>query len=1393
MAIIAQNSFTIKRLEKPSFEVDFTPETMAIPASSSGVADLTNAEFEVKVKKEGKEVFPNWDESLGARNLIIGASIPEVHSNWNEFGWSGSFTVVEFEGESVYKLVAENGWHSARYPISFSDHVTVSFEAYLVSEETTSSGSKHIGISASAIGHAGSGVTPTDNTWTKVTKTLLAENGRISICVKGVDGSGTKVTYLIRDLKVVRGEHDNVDNVPLMAPEDALRCAELSVLNCSAAVIGSKLKLTTLTPDTTQGYVDALISYGQFSQLKRFTWVRLKEGTGISTVKNYYLATNQSTGVTRETSGWTEEVQTPTSSKKYLWNYEEITKTDTSKVYTTPTIIGNYSADGSAGKGISEITEYFQVNNSSTQPPTTWSTTPQQTSTTNRYLWNYERIDYTDGTYKETGKRVISVHGLTGATGRGLLSIVEQYYLSTSKTSQTGGSWQNTPPQWTEDKYMWRRQLISYDDSTSETTTPYLDSSWESYTAIAEMAGSKNKIWSTPPTNSDAYNIGDIWLKATIGSWVNEQLVCKTAKAAGVAVSASHWELATKYTDDTAVNNMNIGSRNLLKNSKAEVRNTSYLIKHYYLGDVKPQEGQQVTIMFKGELGEGKTKFGLYQGGGSIGITDIYPTNRGDDGIWKKTFNWRIQAGSNSIMEIYQMPNTVTAESWISEIMLVIGNKVAYYSEAPEDVQARITDAKQAGLDAQASANTANTAVSNLNTYVDGAFKDGVISESEAKAIEKYINIVNTEKAGLEAHYNKLYQNTYLEGTPKTNLLNAKITYFGAVDNLLSAINTAISDGKVTPAEKSNVDVKYSQYKTDLASFQSAIEDANKAIQDKLDELSTGKVANLQIGGENLLPFTDFTEGTKGVQALGDSTLWVDEHGRLKVGADTGIPGCALLDVSVEAGVEYVFQIERWWVDFTNVLFFYGSSPIHLTEIKREPVDSPAGENGVRVFYSLYSHSAKSGEIRLYTGNTGGEFRIRYPQLQKGNKPTPYQKSLKYLAEAFSGSVDIAGALLAAKLILMKNNQNIITAGMSGLDDNILLFGGGSYQQALGEITPTLLKKDGGGYFAHKEINWDRLANIVNIGIFQVNRATRIVTVLSNDKTRNIFVVGEQNIPTLDSLLNATSETGSVYPDDYSHSQWTMGASYILPTSLVVPSDGTNITINAQVSMTCNASATPPVQGQTPRTSYQLYLCRKDGSDWRYEYPVADNAINDGSANNTITKVLPGCPAGEYRLGIAYTIFPEGQIVVSSVSLSRVKNTNVRRTEIGENGMFSFFSKNGKKHYLHIDEDNGVKMGGDIDMPGVLAAGSVAENGAQNTYRAWGAKVNTNPAQRNGAIYTVPHNIGHPDFIVQVTSHVPTRIPFVTGRTSTTFTVKIYDQNNTPQTSGFDYVLIGKN
>lgn len=149
--------------------------------------------------------------------------------------------------------------------------------------------------------------------------------------------------------------------------------------------------------------------------------------------------------------------------------------------------------------------------------------------------------------------------------------------------------------------------------------------------------------------------------------------------------------------------------------------------------------------------------------------------------------------------------------------------------------------------DIEKSIDETNDVITDLGDYVDGAFADGIISEAEAQAIEKYLNTVNNTKASVEATYNKLYANNYLTGAAKTDLLNAKVTLFGAINNLIASINTAISDGKATSAEKQNVDNKFVAFNTALASFNTAVEAANKAIQDELKSYSDECFAELDV------------------------------------------------------------------------------------------------------------------------------------------------------------------------------------------------------------------------------------------------------------------------------------------------------------------------------------------------------------------------------------------------------------------------------------------------------------------------------------------------------------------------------------------------------------------
>lgn len=159
--------------------------------------------------------------------------------------------------------------------------------------------------------------------------------------------------------------------------------------------------------------------------------------------------------------------------------------------------------------------------------------------------------------------------------------------------------------------------------------------------------------------------------------------------------------------------------------------------------------------------------------------------------------------------------------------------------------------AEVAKADADAAQSTANS----LKNFTDTAFADGIVSRNESAAIEKYKNSLNEVMSKAEASYNKTYVNTYLEGTAKTNLLNAKINLWGQRDTLLSAINTAISGGTTTPAQKTAVDNAFTSFNSLMLAYQNALEDADKAIQAKLDELGTQKVNNLRVGGRNYFSF----------------------------------------------------------------------------------------------------------------------------------------------------------------------------------------------------------------------------------------------------------------------------------------------------------------------------------------------------------------------------------------------------------------------------------------------------------------------------------------------------------------------------------------------------------
>ena len=178
---------------------------------------------------------------------------------------------------------------------------------------------------------------------------------------------------------------------------------------------------------------------------------------------------------------------------------------------------------GKAGQSINKIETYYKTTEEYSTPSisdTDWDQDASKfiLSATNKYLWAYHKTYYVDnlgtitsengniflaGTYGDTGA--------TGANGKSVDSITEQYYISTSDKSPTGGTWSDTAPTTlTTTQYLWTRTVIVYKESNGSTTEPtYLpgvngavDATWnlavsevkKTNDALAELQSSYNSL-----------------------------------------------------------------------------------------------------------------------------------------------------------------------------------------------------------------------------------------------------------------------------------------------------------------------------------------------------------------------------------------------------------------------------------------------------------------------------------------------------------------------------------------------------------------------------------------------------------------------------------------------------------------------------------------------------------------------------------------------------------------------------------------------------------------------------------------------------------------------------------------------------------------------------------
>lgn len=171
---------------------------------------------------------------------------------------------------------------------------------------------------------------------------------------------------------------------------------------------------------------------------------------------------------------------------------------------------------------VNKVQVQYALGDTLTAPPTAgWSETAPEWQA-GKYMWQKTVTTYSDGATKESKATCIQgakgetgasgtdgkdgtngkdgkdgvdgkdgEKGDTGATGKGIKSIQDQYYLSTSNTTQTGGAWKNTQDAWKSGKYIWTRSHITWSDDTTTDTTPILAESLNTANENAVLAQEK--------------------------------------------------------------------------------------------------------------------------------------------------------------------------------------------------------------------------------------------------------------------------------------------------------------------------------------------------------------------------------------------------------------------------------------------------------------------------------------------------------------------------------------------------------------------------------------------------------------------------------------------------------------------------------------------------------------------------------------------------------------------------------------------------------------------------------------------------------------------------------------------------------------------------------------
>ena len=277
----------------------------------------------------------------------------------------------------------------------------------------------------------------------------------------------------------------NVDSV-VTKVSDKVRIKRLQVKVDQDA---NKLEIVAKNLEDAKGDVGNL----QVETNKIKTQVENISAGTVSGTKQYYLQTVSADKPSKTDSAWTT-TKPPSIAGQHMWYMLADVLANGSEIKHDPFELTGIKGD--AGRGIvgnPKLT--YQASTSSIVPPT------------GQWLENIPLVNegytlWTKITYTYSDKTTSDVYSpsIAGKAGRGIKQVTPEYYLSTSKTEPTGGTWSATQLEKTKDAWVWVRYKtiftddgIGYSDAArDDTLNGLIDVTVSNKSAIEQLNNSIN-------------------------------------------------------------------------------------------------------------------------------------------------------------------------------------------------------------------------------------------------------------------------------------------------------------------------------------------------------------------------------------------------------------------------------------------------------------------------------------------------------------------------------------------------------------------------------------------------------------------------------------------------------------------------------------------------------------------------------------------------------------------------------------------------------------------------------------------------------------------------------------------------------------------------------------